>query len=292
MNINSLNSAQNFGVLADYKKYNTVTNPNLKAQEKIEIPAKQMVNAQTALVNYTMPKVNMSFKGSPLQELQESFYNDENMENFAASIAKIAQDKQNTTDQGEFKIEKLPHGWQGVYNHSSRTVTIDPEKMLDLADIVDTINHEYRHKYQHELVDRVKNDDTYTYEEAKIALEFIKGMQSYVSSEENFYQYYNNPIEVDAREAGYEAWAEFTTEAHKLAEKLNIPVDVLLYNPQHKPKDDGDSADMLIIDEDTKNMLPDLEKKLEEEIKQYEAEMEVLKRKQKQQKRIPLVLTI
>ena len=153
MHINSLNSIQNFSVSKNNKTNNAVTNPNFEGQQnncsmqKTE-PTKQMVNAQTALGSYTMPKVNMSFKGSPLQELQESFYNDEDMENFAASIAKIAQDKQNTSEIGEFKIAKLKTGCRGEYNHNSRTVTIDPEKMPDLSEIVDTINHEYRHKYQ------------------------------------------------------------------------------------------------------------------------------------------------
>ncbi len=64
MNINGVNSVQNFSVLKNNKENNSVTNPNLEMEKTDEMPKKQMVDAQTALASYKMPKVNMSFKGN------------------------------------------------------------------------------------------------------------------------------------------------------------------------------------------------------------------------------------
>ena len=82
MNVNSLNNAQNFSALKNLQENSKGTNQNFEKQksnfdtQKSE-PAKQMVNAQTALANYTSPKVNLAFKGNFVYSLEPEYTFDE-----------------------------------------------------------------------------------------------------------------------------------------------------------------------------------------------------------------------
>ena len=71
MNVNDINSVQNYTILNDSEKNKTVTKPSLDKQTKTIEHSKQMVNAQTALASYTMPKVNMSFKGKTNDKMSD-----------------------------------------------------------------------------------------------------------------------------------------------------------------------------------------------------------------------------
>ncbi len=80
MNINSINNVQNFSLLKHLKSDSTIKNPNLTADEMYEPKQKQMVDAQTALASHTIPKINMSFKGSMPESPKEM--TDEEFEKF------------------------------------------------------------------------------------------------------------------------------------------------------------------------------------------------------------------
>ena len=92
MNINSLNGVQNFSVFKNSNVNNEVTNPNLKVEETLETPQKQIVDAKIALANYSVPKVNMSFKGNIQEQPKEM--SDEEFE-------KLKQELKNTIENSQ-----------------------------------------------------------------------------------------------------------------------------------------------------------------------------------------------
>ena len=63
--------------------------------------------------------------------------------------------------------------------------------MGDSAETADTIAHESRHCWQHERADNPQIEEDY---------EFRENFDNYIRPEDDFYEYQNQPVEVDARE--------------------------------------------------------------------------------------------
>lgn len=155
---------------------------------------------------------------------------------------------------------------------SEKYIEVDVGKHSSKAEIVDTINHEYRHQFQHYVVDKyshpllatlsdaidmkkrtlsqgffsglltdlgiIKNktkiDTELVKEELKASKKWAKEFKSYIKPEDNYNGYYNQEVEKDARKAGEKAKKEFV----ELTDRINgyfkkLRLD-LLFNEQQK----------------------------------------------------------
>ena len=156
--------------------------------------------------------------------------------------------------------EKLPETFGGVSYRERPRVALDLEKYANNDDIVDTINHELRHQYQHKLVSKYSKyfilggnkecDSVFTTllktlglkkpttiapeiaEEKRLAGIFRDNFKHYkdlpkTNAEikkhpEAYEAYLNQPVEADARNAGEKAKDEYKNILDVLAERLGI----------------------------------------------------------------------
>lgn len=150
-----------------------------------------------------------------------------NNKDFAQSASYIAADIQGVP-RGKLLLKKLKT-CSGYYQPATRKVTIDSSHMK--SDIIGTLNHEYRHKYQHAQIRKIfkrllnifksdKKKIIMSDSELKEAKEFFKADVKYIPKEINFKKYYNNFLEVDARKAGEAAKKQYEDYALKLAESF------------------------------------------------------------------------
>lgn len=179
---------------------------------------------------------NKSISGniSGLEELQKDPYlyiRNYDFEEFARSASWYAQLKQKVLGMsGEFRVAELPDAKKGVYQHGYRRVTVDSDKCGFVNEVVRTINHEYRHKYQHSLMDRLesfwnifKRPEPLSANEEIFAKKLKRAKVNYCQPEENYEKYYSNFMEVDARKAGDEAALEYQNYSRKLAKIFSMP---------------------------------------------------------------------
>lgn len=125
----------------------------------------------------------------------------------------------------DFKVEDLPDpengDYRGVYNNGGifgwfRSLTVDADnvKADDPFSVMDTVGHETRHQYQHYLVDHPDKRP------ADISEDTIKSWKdnfdNYKRAENDYEAYRNQPIEVDARQAGERAGTEYVREEAKV----------------------------------------------------------------------------
>lgn len=151
-------------------------------------------------------------------------------ENFVLSAAKYAEQKQDVVGMsGKVRLQKLKKCC-GYYQDLTNNVTIDPN--WPKSDLVDTINHEFRHKWQHKIISNYKksffnffrnNKIVLTDEEKILAPKLLKADVLYCPMQINYNKYYNNFLEKDARLAGDKAQKEFDKYSDKLAQALGIP---------------------------------------------------------------------
>lgn len=97
----------------------------------------------------------------------------------------------------------LKEGTHGIYSHAERTISIS-DSLLDQGarECVSTVLHEFRHCYQHNIADMLS---TYIPKEsAPVFTEYV-WMQNFMDykhcteTAESLQQYYDQPVEVDAR---------------------------------------------------------------------------------------------
>ena len=79
----------------------------------------------------------------------------------------------------------------GGYSEELNAIYINEYNLGDAEETVDTISHEYRHKYQHERAERLENERD---------LEFKESFDNYIRPEDDFAAYQNQLVEADARE--------------------------------------------------------------------------------------------
>lgn len=151
-------------------------------------------------------------------------------EDFVLSAAKYAEQKQDVVGmRGKVRLKKLK-GYAGYYQDLTKNVTIDPK--WPKSDLVDTINHEFRHKWQYKIISNYKksffnffrnNKIVLTDEEKTLVPKLLKADLLYCPMEISYNKYYNNFLEKDARCAGDKAQKEFDKYSDKLAQALGIP---------------------------------------------------------------------
>ena len=155
-------------------------------------------------------------------------------EDFVESASLFAQQLQDVVGmKGQLRFKKLKK-CNGYYTNGTKNVTIDPRH--DKVDLVDTLNHEYRHKWQHKIISKyVKSFFNFFRKDNKIVLQesekelapkMLKSYILYCPIEISYKKYYSNFLEQDARTAGAKAENEFKKHSEKLAELLGIPKEM------------------------------------------------------------------
>lgn len=79
----------------------------------------------------------------------------------------------------------------GGYSEELNAIYINEYNIGDAEETVDTISHEYRHKYQHERAEKLENERD---------LEFKENFDNYIRPEDDFAAYQDQLVEADARE--------------------------------------------------------------------------------------------
>ena len=212
---------------------------------------------------------------SPFQSEAQSdpyfFIRHYDIDDFAYSAALNAQTAQNVSNSGSFAVEHLKGDIKGVYRHKhSIDAAADTRKMQHKSDAVRTINHEYRHKFQHELVDRLSANLELTDEERELALRFLDAMLVYPHpvNDENFEEYYYNLQETDARAAGETEEKKFIDSAQKLSDILKVPAAMFLSEPNPDAAQSGNPdapEDAVFIDKKTMKTLKSLAEKIKQD---------------------------
>lgn len=71
--------------------------------------------------------------------------------------------------------------------------------------LFDTLEHEARHKWQHDLVEKMKRGELTNPQDIELAKKFEKEFANYIDSNKDIDGYYKQLVEVDARNAGAKA---------------------------------------------------------------------------------------
>lgn len=161
-----------------------------------------------------------SFKSDPYLYIRN--YNDDDFLNAASNYAKKVQ-------QVEGRSINISNEQIGAFTYGdSRSLPFDKRVRVDVAkhssrgEVIDTINHELRHQYQDKLQEKqgiinyTLNRDSakLSKKENKQARAFRKANKIYTTKDTN--KYYNNLLEVDAREAGEKAKKIYNDSSKKL----------------------------------------------------------------------------
>ena len=211
----------------------------------------------TAIESNTLPQAELDKYAQTPYVFSKNY----SKEDFLKAVAPYAKEKQNVSDLGIKVVnEKLPETFGGVSYRERPRVALDLEKYANNDDIVDTINHELRHQYQHKLVSKYSKyfilggnkecDSVFTTllktlglkkpttiapeiaEEKRLAGIFRDNFKHYkdlpkTNAEikkhpEAYEAYLNQPVEADARNAGEKAKAEYKNILDVLAERLGL----------------------------------------------------------------------
>lgn len=152
-------------------------------------------------------------------------------EDFVESASLYAQQLQDVVGmKGKLRFKKLKK-CNGYYTNGTKNVTINPKR--DKVGLVDTLNHEYRHKWQYKIISKYqksffnffRKDNKIVLQESEkeLAPRLLKSDKLYWLGEINYKKYKSNFLEQDARAAGEKAENEFIKYSEKLAQLLGIP---------------------------------------------------------------------
>lgn len=144
---------------------------------------------------------------------------------FVQSASYIAA-KTQRVGRGKFTDKILKEERRGYYNQFLKKVVIDSSKLSN-EDVVKVLNHEFRHKYQITQISKLwkrflnifKSDSKkilMTPSEIKEAKKFLKEFFKYGNPDTQYEKYYNNFLEVDARNSGVNAQGEYNDFTRKL----------------------------------------------------------------------------
>lgn len=202
----------------------------------------------TAIESNTLPQAELDKYAQTPYVFSKNY----SKEDFLKAVAPYAKEKQNVSDLGiKIKNKKLKGSTLGLSYNRRYKIGVDVEKHTDKADLIDTINHELRHKYQDKLISKYepgffkefdgilrtvleslgivkpkpasKVVSTLSDENMKLAKIFKDNKQKYIKpSSKNYNDYYNQPVEVDARNAGAKAKDEYKNILSVLAERLGL----------------------------------------------------------------------
>lgn len=202
----------------------------------------------TAIESNTLPQAELDKYAQTPYVFSKNY----SKEDFLKAVAPYAKEKQNVSDLGiKIKNKKLKGSTLGLSYNRRYKIGVDVEKHTDKADLIDTINHELRHKYQDKLISKYepgffkefdgilrtvleslgivkpkpasKVVSTLSDENMKLAKIFKDNKQKYIKpSSKNYNDYYNQPVEVDARNAGAKAKDEYKNILDVLADRLGV----------------------------------------------------------------------
>ena len=161
-------------------------------------------------------------------------------EDFATSVARMADETQKTVNTKiPFKLIKIDR--EMAAGHCSRNeIAIDLDKHYNYTTLVDSINHEYRHKHQKVFIDNLKRSFSNMFKASekrtKMSLkEKLYALRCYFA--ETFYcqpetsqkLYHINFIERDARKAGSRAAMAYETHSYNIAKNFSAPYEIFRF---------------------------------------------------------------
>lgn len=161
-----------------------------------------------------------SFKSDPYLYIRN--YNNNDFLNAASNYAKnVQQVKDRSINISNEQIGGFTYGDSRSLPFEKR-VRVDVAKHSSKGEVIDTINHELRHQYQDKLQEKqgiinyTLNRDSakLSKKENKLARSFREANKIYTTKDTN--KYYNNLLEVDARDAGKNAKNVYEDSSRKL----------------------------------------------------------------------------
>lgn len=161
-----------------------------------------------------------SFKSDPYLYIRN--YNNNDFLNAASNYAKnVQQVKDRSINISNEQIGGFIYGDSRSLPFKKR-VRVDVAKHSSKGEVIDTINHELRHQYQDKLQEKqgiinyTLNRDSakLSKKENKLARSFREANKIYTTKDTN--KYYNNLLEVDARDAGKNAKNVYEDSSRKL----------------------------------------------------------------------------
>lgn len=164
-----------------------------------------------------------SFKSDPYLYIRN--YNDDDFLNAASNYAKKVQQVEGRSIN--IFNKSLSDDTLG-YSRSLpgyKEIKVDVAKHSSRGELIDTVNHEFRHQYQDELQEKqgiinyTLNRDSakLSKKENEQARIFRNARWKYTQPEKNFMKYYNNELEKDARDAGEKAKNIYNDSSNKLS---------------------------------------------------------------------------
>ncbi len=164
-----------------------------------------------------------SFKSDPYLYIRN--YNDDDFLSAASNYAKKVQQVEGRSIN--ISNKSLSNNTLG-YSRSLpgyKEIKVDVAKHSSRGELIDTVNHEFRHQYQDELQEKqgiinyTLNRDSakLSKKENEQARIFRNARWKYTQPEKNFMKYYNNELEKDARDAGEKAKNIYNDSSNKLS---------------------------------------------------------------------------
>lgn len=197
-----------------------------KSQDRRFLETEAQRDSKGRMINKTLrgniENLN-SFKSDPYLYIRN--YNDDDFLNAASNYAKKVQQVEGRSIN--ISNKSLSNNTLG-YSRSLpgyKEIKVDVAKHSSRGELIDTVNHEFRHQYQDELQEKqgiinyTLNRDSakLSKKENEQARIFRNARWKYTQPEKNFMKYYNNELEKDAREAGEKAKKIYEDSSNKLS---------------------------------------------------------------------------
>lgn len=197
-----------------------------KSQDRRFLETEAQRDSKGRMVNKTL-RGNIenldSFKSDPYLYIRN--YNDDDFLNAASNYAKKVQQVEGRSIN--ISNKSLSNDTLG-YSRSLpgyKEIKVDVAKHSSRGELIDTVNHEFRHQYQDELQEKqgiinyTLNRDSakLSKKENEQARIFRNARWKYTQPEKNFMKYYNNELEKDARDAGEKAKNIYNDSSNKLS---------------------------------------------------------------------------
>ncbi len=197
-----------------------------KSQDRRFLETEAQRDSKGRMINKTL-RGNIenldSFKSDPYLYIRN--YNDDDFLNAASNYAKKVQQVEGRSIN--ISNKSLSNNTLG-YSRSLpgyKEIKVDVAKHSSRGELIDTVNHEFRHQYQDELQEKqgiinyTLNRDSakLSKKENEQARIFRNARWKYTQPKKNFMKYYNNELEKDAREAGEKAKNIYNDSSNKLS---------------------------------------------------------------------------
>lgn len=197
-----------------------------KSQDRRFLETEAQRDSKGRMINKTL-RGNIenldSFKSDPYLYIRN--YNDDDFLNAASNYAKKVQQVEGRSIN--ISNKSLSNNTLG-YSRSLpgyKEIKVDVTKHSSRGELIDTVNHEFRHQYQDELQEKqgiinyTLNRDSakLSKKENEQARIFRNARWKYTQPKKNFMKYYNNELEKDARDAGEKAKNIYNDSSNKLS---------------------------------------------------------------------------